>query len=128
MDSIAPNLFVKNLPASLAFYERLGFKISMSVPENGDYVWVMLACGNATLMLQTMDSLQEELPAISRNGGGSLLLYVTISNIRQFYTSIESHVTILKGLEKTFYGATEFSVIDPDGFVLTFAEHEEVVV
>ena len=29
-----------------------------------------------------------------------------------------------KGLEKTFYGATEFSIIDNNDYLLTFAEQE----
>jgi len=32
---------------------------------------------------------------------------------------------VIKGLEKTFYGATEFSITDNNGFVLTFAEDIE---
>jgi uncharacterized glyoxalase superfamily protein PhnB len=33
-------------------------------------------------------------------------------------------VTVVKGLEKQFYGATEFSIKDNNGYVLTFAEDE----
>jgi len=33
-------------------------------------------------------------------------------------------VEIIKGLEKTFYGATEFTIRDIDGYHLTFAEDE----
>jgi hypothetical protein len=31
---------------------------------------------------------------------------------------------IVKGIEKTFYGATEFSIQDINGYILTFAEDE----
>jgi len=31
----------------------------------------------------------------------------------------------IKGLEKTFYGATEFSIEDNNGYLLTFAEDEK---
>jgi hypothetical protein len=34
-------------------------------------------------------------------------------------------VKVIKGLEKTFYGATEFSILDNNGYILTFAENEE---
>jgi hypothetical protein len=37
---------------------------------------------------------------------------------------IKDKVTVLKGLEKTFYGATEFSILDNNGYVLTFADDE----
>ncbi|HKC68483.1 MAG TPA: glyoxalase, partial [Bacteroidia bacterium] len=75
-------------------------------------------------MFQTFESLANELPEISRKDGGSLLLYINIKDIRAFFERIKNKVTVLKGLEKTFYGATEFSILDNNNYVLTFAEHE----
>jgi uncharacterized glyoxalase superfamily protein PhnB len=75
-------------------------------------------------MFQTYESLADELPEIRRNNGGSLLLYINLKNIREFFESIRDKVNVLKGLEKTFYGATEFSILDNNNYVLTFAEQE----
>ena len=75
-------------------------------------------------MFQTFDSLGQELPTILRQKGGSLLLYIQTTGIRQFFETIKDKVTVLKGLEKTFYGATEFSIEDNNGYVLTFAKDE----
>jgi uncharacterized glyoxalase superfamily protein PhnB len=125
MESLAPNIFVNDMKATIAFYKGLGFKITMSVPEEGDdFVWVMMVNGSVTLMLQTFESLADDLPEISRTDGGSLLLYINLKNIKQFFEDIKDKVTVLKGLETTFYGATEFSIKDNNGYVLTFAEHE----
>jgi uncharacterized glyoxalase superfamily protein PhnB len=125
MESLAPNIFVNDMKATIAFYQVLGFKITMSVPEDGDeLVWVMMVNGCVTLMLQTFESLGAELPEISRTDGGSLLLYINLKNIKQFFEDIKDKVTVLKGLESTFYGATEFSIKDNNGYVLTFAQHE----
>jgi uncharacterized glyoxalase superfamily protein PhnB len=71
---------------------------------------------------QTFESLCEYLPQISRVSGASLLLYINVKDIEAFYKEIKDKVTVLKGLEKTFYGATEFSIIDNNNYVLTFAE------
>ena len=71
-----------------------------------------------------MESLDDTLPQISRTDGGSLLLYINLSGIRKFFDGIKDKVTVLKGPEKTFYGATEFSILDNNNYVLTFAEHE----
>ena len=125
MESLAPNIFVNDMKATLAFYKVLGFNVTMSVPEDGDdLVWVMLVNGGVTLMVQTFESLGDDLPDVSRSKGGSLLLYITLKNIRQFFEDIKDKVNVLKALETTFYGATEFSVKDNNGYVLTFAEHE----
>ncbi|MBS4035355.1 MAG: VOC family protein [Ignavibacterium sp.] len=124
MESISPNIFVKNIDETIKFYEQLEFKLTMKVPDEGDLVWAMMANGNVSFMFQTFESLGDDLPEISRQDGGSLLLYIQIKEIRQFHDRIKDKVNILKGLEKTFYGATEFSIQDLNGYVLTFAESE----
>ena len=125
MESLSPNIFVHDMHKTIEFYKHLGFEVTMSVPETGnDFVWVMMICGKVTFMFQTYESLKNELPEISRKDGGSLLLYISIENIRAFYNTVKDKATILKDLEKTFYGATEFSIKDNNNYVLTFAEHE----
>lgn len=124
MESISPNIFVRDMQATVAFYQALGFNKVMSVPEEGDdLVWVMMANGNVTMMFQTFDSLAGELPEISRTDGSSLLLYINLKDINGFFEQVKDKVKVLKGLEKTFYGATEFSILDNNNYVLTFAEH-----
>lgn len=125
MESISPNIFIKNIDETIKFYEQLEFKLSMKVPDEGSLVWAMMTKGNVSFMFQTFESLGNNLPEISRQDGGSLLLYIQIKEIRQYHDRIKDKVNILKGLEKTFYGATEFSIQDINGYVLTFAEQEE---
>ena len=125
METLSPNIFVKDIPKTIAFYKLLGFEVTMSVPETGnDFVWVMMTCGKVTFMFQTFESLANELPEISRKDGASLLLYINVKDIHALFERIKDKATILKGLEKTFYGATEFSIKDNNNYVLTFAEHE----
>jgi uncharacterized glyoxalase superfamily protein PhnB len=125
MESLSPNIFVTDMNATIAFYKMLGFDLAMSVPEEGpELVWAMMVKGNVSFMFQTFDSLANELPEISRTDGASLLLYIKLKGIRAFFEDIKDKVTVLKGLEKTFYGATEFSILDINNYVLTFAEDE----
>lgn len=125
MHSLSPNFFVKDIVKTIAFYNILGFSLAMSVPESGpDLVWAMMVKGDVTMMFQTFESLGDELPEINRTVGGSLLLYIKLTAIRSFFEDIKDKVTVLKGLEKTFYGATEFSILDNNNYVLTFAEDE----
>lgn len=124
METLSPNIFVKDINKTISFYRQLGFEITMTVPESGDYVWAMMTNGNVTFMFQTSDSLGNDLPEIKRQDGGSLLFYIKIKKIRNFFENIKGKAPILKGIEKTFYGATEFSIKDNNGYVLTFAEDE----
>ena len=125
MESLSPNIFVEDINETITFYQSIGFQLIMTVPETGsDLVWAMMTNGDVTFMFQTFASLGDELPNISRRNGGSLLFYIKLKRIREFFELINEKVTVLKGLEKTFYGATEFSILDNNNYVLTFAEDE----
>ena len=125
MESLSPNIFVNDINETIAFYQSIGFQLVMTIPETGtDLVWAMMVNGNVTFMFQTFASLGDELPQISRQNGASQLLYIKLKKIREFFDLIKDKVTVLKGLETTFYGATEFSIVDNNNYVLTFAEDE----
>ena len=138
MDSLSPNLFVRDIRSTIEFYKILGFHLIMSVPGEvvpgesvpgegeRELVWAMVTSGKVSFMFQTCQSLGHTLPQISRQDGGSLLFYIKIQQIRAFFERISDKVNVVHGLQKTFYGATEFSITDPNNYLLTFAEDEGV--
>jgi uncharacterized glyoxalase superfamily protein PhnB len=125
MKSISPNIFVNDLQATISFYTKLGFTVSdeVTTPE-GEKVFALMTNGSVTFLFQTFASIEGKHPMVRRADGGSLLLYISVNNIRQYYDHVKEHVTVLTGLEKTFYGATEFSLCDNNNYLLTFAEHD----
>lgn len=124
MDSLAPNIFVRDINNTIEFYKQLGFTLTMTIPEEGDIVWAMMKNDQVTFMFQTFDSLGNDLPQINRTAGGSLLFYIHVKNIRELHSRLQNKVTLLTQLEKTFYGATEFSILDNNNYILTFAQDE----
>jgi uncharacterized glyoxalase superfamily protein PhnB len=125
MESLSPNIFVKDINETIKFYQLLDFGLVVTVPETGDnLIWAMMAKGNVTFMFQTFVSLGDELPDISRQDGASMLLYIKLKNIRAFFEEIKDLVPIVRGLETTFYGATEFTIKDINNYLLVFAEDE----
>jgi uncharacterized glyoxalase superfamily protein PhnB len=125
MDSISPNIFVTDINKTIDFYKQLGFNVVTTVPEQGDIFRTMMTCGNVTFLFQTFESLGYVLSVISRQNGDSLLLYIQTTEIIKFFDQIKDNVKVVYGLEKTFYGATEFSIEDNNGYLLTFAEDEK---
>ncbi|GAB3958618.1 VOC family protein [Spirosoma harenae] len=125
MKSISPNIFVNDLQATITFYTKLGFTVTdeVTTPE-GERVFALMTNGSVTFMFQLFASIEGQHPMVSRADGGSLLLYIIVNNIRQYYEQVKEHVTVLTDLEKTFYGATEFSLCDNNNYLLTFAEHD----
>jgi uncharacterized glyoxalase superfamily protein PhnB len=124
METVSPNIFVNDIQATVKFYEILGFTVITAVPEQKNPIFVMMTCGSVTFMFQTYASIESTLPLVNRSNGGSLLLYIKVKNIRTFFEKVNDKVTVLQGLEKTFYGATEFSIKDNNNYMLTFAEDE----
>lgn len=84
MKSIAPNIFVKDINETIDFYKQLGFSLTTTVPEEGDLIFAMMTCGNLRFMFQTFESLGDELPTVSRQNGGSVLLYIPVFNYSSF--------------------------------------------
>jgi len=125
MESLTVNTFVKDIKKTIEFYEILGFKTVMTMPEGGDHVWAMMVNDGVTIMFQAMDSIGDQLPGLDTDRfGGALLFYIKTKNIRTFFGSIMDKVEVVKPLEVALYGATEFTIKDVDGFYLTFAEDE----
>lgn len=125
MKTISPNIFVKDMQATISFYTKLGFSVTDEVvtPE-GEKVFALMTNGTVVFMFQTYASIEGQHPMVSRADGGSLLLYISMDNIHKYYDQIKDQVTLLTSLEKTFYGATEFSLCDNNNYLLTFAEHD----
>lgn len=124
METVSPNIFVHDIHATIEFYQILGFTVIATVPEEKKPIFVMMTCGSVTFMFQTFASIENTLPLVNRSNGGSLLLYIKVKNIRALFERIQDKATVLHGLEKTFYGATEFSIKDNNNYMLTFVEDE----
>src|ERR1700689_4909381 len=107
MQTVSPNIYVNDMNKTIEFYETIGFKVVTMVGDRDDPVFALMCCGDVRFMFQTFKSIENTLPVVSRINGGSLLLYVNMKGIRDFYEKIKDKVTVLHGLDKTFYGATE---------------------
>ena len=124
MQTVSPCIFVNDIMETIRFYESIGFQVITTVGDYPDPVFALLGCGGATFMFQTFRSIESTLPVISRTSGGSMLLYIKMKGIRNFYEKVKEKLTVLHPLNKTFYGATEFSFVDINHYLLTFAEDE----
>ncbi len=127
LQSITPNLMVRDVNSTIDFYtELLGFTCIQTVPEAGIFDWAMVQSNGVDLMFQQEKSIKDEYSELeSQSGGGALTLYIRVKEIEKFYNEINDKVTVIKALSKTFYGANEFAIVDPNGFILTFSELPE---
>lgn len=121
----APNLMVTDVDAATSFYEALGFRRVSRVPkEGGTGNWAMLTGGDAQLMLQSIESIADDLPVVGkdRSMGGAWVNYLTVSALDEVRDALPEEATVVVDIRETFYGSREFYIADPDGYIIGFAE------
>jgi len=124
LNKLTPNLIVSDVARSVAFYrDVLGFTVQQTVPEDAPFVFAIMVSGSVEIFLNAADTAVQEYPAFKdRSIGGTLTLFVEVQGVRRAHDEIRSRVVIVMPLEEKWYGMTEFAFLDPDGYVITYAE------
>ena len=123
---LTPNLITSNVEQSMAFYrDVLGFTKVMTVPEQPPYMFAIATAGDVQVFFNAPEAAYEEYPAFKQSPiGGTLTLFFEVTGIEELHKSLSSKVQVVMPLEKKWYGMTEFAFLDPDGYVITYAERQ----
>ena len=121
---LTPNLIVSNVERSIAFYrDVLGFTMQMSVPDAPPYAFAIMTAGPVEIFLNSSEAATEEYPAFkSQPVGGTFTLFMEVTEIESAYARLAPLVNVVMPFEKKWYGMTEFAFLDPDGYIITFAQ------
>jgi uncharacterized glyoxalase superfamily protein PhnB len=121
---LTPNIMVEDVNQTVEFFQTLlGFTLVNSEPESGQLIWAMLQHGETRLMFQSRNSLGEDIPRFKNlPTGGTLNFYTNVDDVKAWYEKLKGKVEIVQDLQTTFYGATEFSFVDCNGYIFTFAQ------
>jgi len=127
LKKLTPNLVVSNVEQSMAFYrDRLGFTIVTTVPDAPPYAFAIASAGNIEVFFNSMDAAGQEYPSFKTMVmGGTLTLFFEVTDIEETYARLAPHVRVVMPLEKKWYGMTEFAFLDPDGYIITYAQPTE---
>ena len=138
MKAITLNLAVKDIKETIKYYqENFNFKVQMLVDESKtifdtqikeelNYVWAMIQKDNISIMLQSVESLKEDVGVFFDNIGASLTLYIDVENVDELYLKIKDKVTIYKEITTTWYGQREFYIKDINGYILGFSSKNNI--
>jgi hypothetical protein len=122
--SIAPVFLVADVGATIQWYQsKLGFW-SDPFPSTEPYVFAILFRDHIEIMLQRLEYYQKPDDYKDRPGG-VWNSYVRTSGVKELYDAVKENVEIVQPLRQQPYGAWEFEVRDPNGYVLVFSEIEE---
>ncbi len=132
---IVPNLMVTDMQASVAFFrDLLGFTLTFALdnergmhddPAGKAIVFASLKWEEAELMLQSVESLAEELPVFTNasrpTASGTIML-------RGYHPDALADTDVsaitVKGPVKQWYGMIELYLRDPDGYIICLAAPE----
>ena len=117
---LVPLARVASVPASLAFYAKLGFDL-VNTLGGDEPPWAWLRSGQADLMIEratlpVASDVVSEHPAV--------LFYLYVDDVYRFHTAIsQAGVTAGELVFPTHSPMGEFRVVDPDGYVLLVGQN-----
>ncbi|HET7565918.1 MAG TPA: VOC family protein [Gemmatimonadaceae bacterium] len=123
---LTPDLFVEEIEPCIAFWrDRLGFQVVAEVPEGDRLGFAILSNGEVELMYQTWESLENDVPGVTRKTAGrSTGLFIEVSDLDAIARALEG-VDHAFPRRRTFYGMDEIGVREPGGHIVIFAQPAE---
>ena len=126
--AVTPMLLVDDVNKAVAFYQDvLGARLRYSLPQNPPFEWASLLLGDVEFMFWQREAAQREYSDVLLSSGkpSDFMVYVYVDNVHALYELVKCKVTVLQEPKDQFYGIREFTVRDPFGFILTFAQMVE---
>lgn len=120
MQSLTPILIVDAIEPCLAFWKKLGFQVTVEVPDGEALGFVILNNGPVEVMYQTRASVAKDVPTMAGFPSSSVL-YIHVTNIDEVIAAV-ADAPVLVPKRSTFYGATEYGVREPGGNAVSFSE------
>ena len=121
---ITPVLLVKEIePLIPIWVGRLGFAKTIEVPHGDKLGFVTFQKGSAEVMYQTYASVADDAPKEVAATAGKVptYLYMEVYHLDAVLASTKD-LKMVMPVRTAFYGMREFSVQDPGGHFITFAQ------
>jgi hypothetical protein len=119
VQKLRPILVVQAMAPCLAFWARIGFSPTITVPDTPPFGFAILARDGIELMLQTAESIEEDLSGAAAQVSASVL-YVSVPALAPVIDAL-ADAPVAVPRRTTFYGADEIFLKDPAGNLIGFA-------
>ena len=114
---VAPEFFVRDVAASVAFYQRLGFAALRHDPE-----LAVVGLGAAHVLLADERLAGEQLRNASAARGAGVNIRIMVEDVDAMHRlATAAGSPIVHEIADRAYGLRDFIMADPDGFMLRFA-------
>lgn len=113
---------VEAIEPCLPFWETVGMVRTVEVAHGDRLGFVILAGHGLEVMLQTYDSIADDVPAQAEQARSArAYLFVEVADIDAIESALSGFELMLPR-RTTFYGATEVGYREPGGHAVTFAQ------
>jgi catechol 2,3-dioxygenase-like lactoylglutathione lyase family enzyme len=115
--TVAPEFFVRDVAASVAFYEQLGFTALRQEPA-----FAVVALGEAHVLLADERLGAGQLGDTAATRGAGVNVRIMVDDVDSMYQRARAAgAPIVQDIADRDYGLRDFIISDPDGFMLRFA-------
>lgn len=117
---LEPLLYVSNLQASVKFYcQVLGFDFGEYYPDEQSATYASILIDGHKLRLVQGG---KRIPSFHKHGacGSGIQLFVQVPNADEVYGRVKGNAKVAAGIEDKDWGDREFTITDPDGYLISF--------
>ena len=119
------NLYAENVEACVEFWvRRLHFEKTMEVKAGDGLAFAALRKDGIELMYGSYASLESDPATAKVYKRGTSTLFIEVEDVNATLLAMKG-APLISDLHKTFYGSSEFTVTDPAGHLLTFAQMQD---
>jgi uncharacterized glyoxalase superfamily protein PhnB len=117
---LEPLIYVSDILKSIYFYrDILGFKMGELYPDRECPTYAPIFIGDYKLMLSQARDANKSLHQ-DHLGGSGLQIFVRVENVDGEYQRIKPQVKLVQDIETKPWGDREFTISDPDGYLISF--------
>ena len=121
LQGIIPLLQVGNMKETVAYYEDcLGFTVDFIWERDDGPIWAKVSRADVSFMF-TRDLGTSDRPFIAEKGSG-VVLYIAVEEIDSLYQELLSRNALIVQDPITFGGRKQFTVGDPNGYIIAFTQ------
>ena len=125
--SVFPNLVTNDIESTISWYQQnFNAKPKMSVPSKNNpnkACFATITVAGNDIMLQTVENIEDKYPSLKGkiSIGHSVALNLQVIDAQSVYENLTDTSEVVAEPMDTFYQMREFTIKDPNGYILTVA-------
>lgn len=117
---LEPLIYVPDLKKSIDFYTKiLGFKLGKLYPDKNNPTYAPIIIDGNRLMLVSARKTNKKFHSKGLGGSG-VQFFIQVKDVGAVYRKVKGKVEVFDKLENKTWGDREFTLKDPDGYLISF--------